>query len=85
MDYSLYDAWKAGFSRVVFLIREEMHEAFFQHIASKYTGRMEVAYAYQSIYDLPEGVEFTIKGKSPGVPGMQFGVPDMLWMVDPLR
>ena len=65
MDYSLYDAWKAGFSRVVFLIREEMHEAFFQQIASKYTGRMEVAYAYQSINDLPEGVEFTGQREKP--------------------
>lgn len=65
MDYSLYDAWTAGFSRVVFLIREEMHEAFFQQIASKYTGRMEVAYAYQSINDLPEGVEFTGQREKP--------------------
>jgi len=54
MDYSLHDAQVAGFSRVVFLIREEMQEVFDQQIASKYTNQIEVEYAYQRIDDLPE-------------------------------
>jgi len=59
MDYSLHDARKAGFSRVVFLIREEMHDIFARQIGSKYTDRMEIEYAYQATDDLPGGVQFS--------------------------
>ena len=55
MDYSIYDARKAGFQRVVFLIRRELHADFESQIGSKYAGLMEVAYAYQEKEDLPEG------------------------------
>jgi hypothetical protein len=65
MDYSLHDAIKAGFSKVVFLIREEMHEVFHQQIGSKYEGKIDVEYAYQSINDLPEEVNFCGKREKP--------------------
>ncbi|MEK9773028.1 MAG: sugar phosphate nucleotidyltransferase [Opitutae bacterium] len=65
MDYSLYDAWKAGFSRVVFLIREEMHEIFIQQIAQKYAGRIEVAYAFQEVDDLPAELHFSGEREKP--------------------
>ena len=55
MDYSVFDAKRAGFSRVVFLIREEMRSAFEEQVGSKYEGIMEVAYAYQDKLDLPAG------------------------------
>ena len=55
MDYSIYDARQAGFQRVVFLIRRELHADFESQIGSKYAGLMEVAYAYQEKKDLPEG------------------------------
>jgi len=57
MDYSLYDAKVAGFSRVVFLIREEMRDIFDQQIACKYQNNLEVEYAYQRVDDLPEGFQ----------------------------
>ena len=53
MDYSIYDARRAGFSRVVFLIRREMREAFEQKVGRKYQGILEVDYAYQDKDDLP--------------------------------
>jgi hypothetical protein len=53
MDYSIYDARQAGFSRVVFLIRREMREAFEEQICRKYQGVLEVDYAYQEKDDLP--------------------------------
>lgn len=59
MDYSLYDARKAGFSRVVFLIRKEMRDIFEQQIGSKYRDKMEVEYAFQEVDDLPDKVEFS--------------------------
>ena len=55
MDYSIHDAHRAGFSRVVFLIREEMRQQFESQVGSKYAGILEVDYAYQEIDDLPDG------------------------------
>ena len=53
MDYSLHDARLAGFTKIVFLIREEMHHVFDQQIGSKYRDKIEIEYACQSINDLP--------------------------------
>jgi len=55
MDYSIHDAKNAGFSRVIFLIREEMREQFESQVGSKYEGILEVSYAYQDKNDLPAG------------------------------
>lgn len=55
MDYSIHDAKNAGFSRVIFLIREEMREQFEAQVGSKYEGILEVRYAYQDKNDLPAG------------------------------
>ena len=53
MDYSIYDARRAGFSKVVFLIRLEMKDAFDEQVGRKYQGILEVDYAYQQMDDLP--------------------------------
>jgi NDP-sugar pyrophosphorylase family protein len=53
MDYSLFDAHRAGFTSVVFLIRKEMRKIFEEKIGAKYDGIMQVQYAYQSLDDLP--------------------------------
>ena len=53
MDYSIYDAHQAGFTRVVFLIREEMREQFESQVGNKYDGILDVDYAYQDKNDLP--------------------------------
>lgn len=55
LDYSLYDAYRAGFRRVIFLIRPEMADDFEAHIAARVRGAMEVTYAFQTIDRLPEG------------------------------
>lgn len=55
MHYSIYDAWKAGFRRVVFIIKEEMQEAFHERIGEYAKTLMQVDYVYQSIDQLPEG------------------------------
>jgi UTP-glucose-1-phosphate uridylyltransferase len=47
IDYSIYDAIKAGFGKVVFVIRHEFEEAFKQNFGAKYADHIEVAYAYQ--------------------------------------
>ncbi|CAI8272006.1 MAG: Uncharacterised protein [Opitutia bacterium UBA7350] len=53
LDYSVYDALRSGFNKVVFVIREDFAEAFKTSVGSKFEDRMEVAYAYQGLADLP--------------------------------
>ena len=55
IDYSVYDALEAGFNKVVFIIRKDFENDFKSKITAKYTGKIEVGYAYQNIDDLPNG------------------------------
>lgn len=55
LDYSVFDAIRAGFTRVVFIIRKDFAEAFQAGIGARFEGKIEVAYAYQSLDDLPAG------------------------------
>ncbi len=54
-DYALYDAWKAGFRRVVFVIRKELEPAFRQLIGDRVAKTWQVSYAYQELSALPAG------------------------------
>jgi UTP-glucose-1-phosphate uridylyltransferase len=49
LDYSLYDAIQAGFSRVVFVIRKQIEKLFRQAIGSYWEGRVSVEYVFQEI------------------------------------
>jgi hypothetical protein len=55
MDYSIYDAIKAGFGKVVFVIRKDFEADFRSKILSKYEGHIPVAVVFQSTDKLPEG------------------------------
>lgn len=55
LDYDVYDALTAGFGKVVFVIRESFAEQFRQQVGSRFEGKIEVAYAYQDLHDLPAG------------------------------
>lgn len=55
LDYSVFDAIRAGFGKVVFVIREDFAEAFKQSVGERFVDRIEVDYAYQKLDDLPEG------------------------------
>ena len=57
MDFSLYDARRAGFEKVIFIIREEHKEVFDQMIGKRIADRMEAVYAFQELSDIPEGFE----------------------------
>lgn len=57
MDYSIYDAIRAGFGKVVFVIRKDFEKDFREKILSKYEGHIPVEVVFQSIQDLPEGYE----------------------------
>jgi NDP-sugar pyrophosphorylase family protein len=55
LDYAVFDAHRAGFDRVVFVIREEFAALFREKIGAKYSGRIAVDYVFQSLDSLPEG------------------------------
>ncbi len=55
LDYSVYDARRAGFETVVFIIKHEIEQDFKERIGDKIAPYMEVRYAYQNLHDLPEG------------------------------
>jgi dTDP-glucose pyrophosphorylase len=56
MEYSIYDALRAGFGKVVFVIRQSMEEEFRRRFAEKLAPFIEVAYVYQEIDRVPEGI-----------------------------
>lgn len=58
MDFSLYDAWKAGFRKVVFVIKKEMEADFRAIVGPHVESRMEAHYVFQELGDIPEG--FTV-------------------------
>lgn len=56
LDYSIYDAHRAGFSRVIFIIKPELEEAFEQAIGRKARRYMQVDYVFQTLDNLPDGL-----------------------------
>ena len=58
MDYSIYDAIKAGFGKIVFIIRKDFEAQFREKVLSKYEGHIPAELVFQSIDALPEG--FTV-------------------------
>lgn len=63
IDYSIYDAIKAGVKKVVFVIKEEHLDLFRNTVGKRIESKIEVCYAYQKLDDLPEGVK-VVDGRS---------------------
>ena len=55
LDYSVYDAKRAGFDSVVFIIKKDFYEAFKDSIGKRVEKIVKVDYAFQDLNDLPEG------------------------------
>ncbi len=55
IDYSVFDAIRAGFGKVVFIIRRDIEQAFKEVVESHLKGRIPVAYTFQALEDLPAG------------------------------
>jgi NDP-sugar pyrophosphorylase family protein len=56
IDYSIYDAIRAGFGKVVFVIRRSI-EAEFKEVIAKFNNKIQVDFAYQELDILPEGIQ----------------------------
>jgi NDP-sugar pyrophosphorylase family protein len=55
LDYTVYDAVRAGFERVLFIIRRDFADAFKASVGGRFEGKIQVDYAYQQIDMLPDG------------------------------
>lgn len=55
MDYNVFDAARAGFSRIIFVVRPEIEAAVRDHVAEVVGDNLPVHFVYQSLDDLPEG------------------------------
>jgi len=55
IDYSVFDAIKAGFSKVVFIIRKDFEDEFKTKISNKFSNDIQVEFVFQDIHQLPTG------------------------------
>jgi NDP-sugar pyrophosphorylase family protein len=76
IDYSLYDAIRAGFGKVVFVIRRDFEAAFKERFDSKLKGLITVEYVYQALDILPNGYQLSPDREKP------WGTAHALWMAD---
>jgi len=65
IDYSIYDAIKAGFNKVVFIIKEENYDIFKETIGSRIENKIKVEYAFQKLDNLPVGIELPKEREKP--------------------
>lgn len=65
MDYSIYDAMRSGFGKVVFVIRKDFEEDFRKKVLSRYENHIPVEVVFQSINDVPEGCEVPAERTKP--------------------
>lgn len=56
LDYSIYDAIKAGFNKVVFIIKEENYDLFRETVGKRIENKIDVKYVFQKITDIPSFV-----------------------------
>ena len=65
IDYSVYDAIRAGFNKVVFVIRREFYKEFKSSITDKYLGKIKVEFAFQELENLPADFSCPEERKKP--------------------
>ncbi len=65
MDYSIFDATRGGFGKVVFVIRRDFEDAFREQILPKYENSIPVELVFQSIDSLPEGFTTPLERTKP--------------------
>ena len=74
IDYSLYDAIRAGFGKVVFIIRTDFSDQFKSRFEPRLKGRIETDYVYQSLDKIPDGFTLNPEREKP------WGTAHAVWM-----
>ena len=65
LDYSVFDALRAGFGKIVFVIRKDFEEDFRRVVLSKYAGKVSCELCFQSVDKVPEGCTFNPERTKP--------------------
>lgn len=65
IDYSIYDAIKAGFKKIIFIIKEENFNVFKETIGKRLESKIKVEYAFQKIEDVPSHITIPEKRVKP--------------------
>jgi NDP-sugar pyrophosphorylase family protein len=65
IDYSIYDAIRAGFGKIVFVIHRDIEEQVKERFVERLRDKIEVDYVFQEITNLPEGVKVTPERQKP--------------------
>ena len=65
IDYTIFDAIRAGFGKVVFVIRESFADAFKEKFEAKLSGKIDVEYVFQELDNLPEGFSLPEEREKP--------------------
>jgi dTDP-glucose pyrophosphorylase len=65
LDYSVFDALRAGFGKIVFVIRKDFEEDFRRVVLSKYAGKVPCELCFQSVDKVPEGCTFNPERTKP--------------------
>jgi len=65
IDYSIYDALKVGFKKIVFVIRKDIEKDFRETIGNKFENRVDVHYAFQAKESIPNGFELPPEREKP--------------------
>ena len=66
IDYSIYDAIKAGFSKIVFIIKKENEKIFKNTIGTRVEGHIPVSYVFQDSSNIPVNIDFSNREKPLG-------------------
>jgi dTDP-glucose pyrophosphorylase len=65
IDYSIYDAIRAGFGKIVLVIRRELENDFREFFGDKLKGKIDLEYVYQEIENVPAGISINTDRKKP--------------------
>ncbi len=65
LDYSVYDAIRGGFKKIVFVIRRDFEKEFREKVGSRFEGRIEVDYVFQELSKLPGGHQCPVGREKP--------------------
>jgi dTDP-glucose pyrophosphorylase len=65
LDYSVFDAKRAGFGKVVFVIRKDIEQAFREQVGGRFEDKIEVEYVFQELEDLPAGFPVPAEREKP--------------------
>ena len=65
IDYSIYDAIRAGFGKIVFVIRRDIEEQIKETFVKRLKGKIDVDYVFQEITNLPEGIKVPAERQKP--------------------